>query len=104
MLLPPRRSRLANLAALVSLLLMAPALVADPRPPKVMDASDIRLALEKLNVVGSALLVGAHPDDENAALLAWLSKGQKVRAAYLSFTRGDGGQNLIGSDTGERLG
>ncbi len=69
-----------------------------------MDAAGIRLALEKLNVVGSALYLGAHPDDENTAFLAWLSNGRKVRTAYLSLTRGDGGQNLIGSDTGELLG
>jgi LmbE family N-acetylglucosaminyl deacetylase len=78
--------------------------MADPRPPKVMDAADIKLALDKLNVVGSALMWGAHPDDENAAVLAWLSKGRMVRTAYFSLTRGDGGQNLIGSDVGERLG
>ena len=97
------RFRIGLAGALACVLGVLPAL-ADPRPPKVMDAADIRLALDKLNVVGSALFVGAHPDDENAAVLAWLSKGRKVRAAYLSFTRGDGGQNLIGSDTGERLG
>ncbi|MGH7731796.1 MAG: PIG-L family deacetylase [Candidatus Eiseniibacteriota bacterium] len=79
-------------------------LAADPRPPDIKDAAQIRLALEKLNVVGSALFVAAHPDDENTALLAWLGNGRKVRAAYLSVTRGDGGQNLIGSDTGELLG
>ena len=86
-------------------LLLAPGTVgADPQPPAIRDAAGIRLALEKLNVVGSALLVAAHPDDENTALLAWLGNGRKVRAAYLSVTRGDGGQNLIGSDTGELLG
>jgi LmbE family N-acetylglucosaminyl deacetylase len=92
---------------------MAPALMlgalaapgrADPRPPEIMNAAEIRLALEKLGMVGTALYVGAHPDDENTAMLAWLSKGRKVRTIYLSLTRGDGGQNLMGSDTGERLG
>ncbi len=77
---------------------------ADPRPRPIMDAAEIRLALEKLGVVGTALYVGAHPDDENTAMLAYLSKGRKVRAVYLSLTRGDGGQNLMGSDIGERLG
>jgi LmbE family N-acetylglucosaminyl deacetylase len=85
-------------------LLLAAAAAADPQPPLIQDAAGIRLALEKLNVVGSALMVAAHPDDENTALLAWLGNGRKVRAAYLSVTRGDGGQNLIGSDTGELLG
>ncbi|HTO91298.1 MAG TPA: PIG-L family deacetylase [Candidatus Sulfotelmatobacter sp.] len=77
---------------------------ADPRPRDTMNAADIRLALERLNVVGSVMYVAAHPDDENSGLLAYLSKGRKVRTLYLSLTRGDGGQNLIGNDTGERLG
>ncbi len=91
-------------AILAAILLLPGSLPADPRPPDIMDSAGLRLALEKLNVVGSALYVGAHPDDENTALLAWLGKARKVRAAYLSLTRGDGGQNLIGSDTGELLG
>jgi len=78
--------------------------LADPRPRQPMDAAEIRLALQKLDVVGTVLYVGAHPDDENSGLLAYLSKGRKVRTVYLSLTRGDGGQNLIGTDTGERLG
>ncbi len=68
------------------------------------DAAERRVALEKLAVVGSVLYIGAHPDDENSALLAYLAKGRKVRAAYLSLTRGDGGQNLIGTEQGELLG
>src|SRR2546426_4858640 len=80
------------------------AAIADPRPPEPMDAAAVRLVLKKLGVTGSALYVGAHPDDENTAMIAWLSKGRLVRTAYLSMTRGDGGQNLIGSDVGERLG
>jgi LmbE family N-acetylglucosaminyl deacetylase len=67
-------------------------------------AAQTKLALERLNVVGSMMLIAAHPDDENAALLAYMSRGRKVRAAYLSLTRGDGGQNLIGSEQGELLG
>jgi LmbE family N-acetylglucosaminyl deacetylase len=92
----------AALAALA--LLRSGPLAADARPPEPLDAAGLRLALAKLQVTGTALYVGAHPDDENTACIAWLSKGQKVRTAYLSLTRGDGGQNLIGSDTGERLG
>jgi LmbE family N-acetylglucosaminyl deacetylase len=68
------------------------------------DAAERRIALEKLTVVGSALYVAAHPDDENSALLAWLAKGRKVRTGYLSLTRGDGGQNLIGTEQGDLLG
>jgi LmbE family N-acetylglucosaminyl deacetylase len=69
-----------------------------------MDAAQRRIALEKLSVVGSALYVGAHPDDENTAMLAWLAKGRKVRTAYLALTRGGGGQNLIGTAQGDELG
>jgi LmbE family N-acetylglucosaminyl deacetylase len=69
-----------------------------------MDATRIRQALDRLDVVGSALMIAAHPDDENTALLAWLANGRKVRTAYLSVTRGDGGQNLIGGESGVALG
>jgi len=75
-----------------------------PRPRSSMNAAELRLALRKLQVVGSALYIGAHPDDENTAFLSWLASGRMVRTAYLSLTRGDGGQNLIGSETGEQLG
>src|SRR5687768_16917446 len=67
-------------------------------------AAEIQLALRKLNVLGSALYVAAHPDDENTAMLAWLGNERMVRTAYLSVTRGDGGQNLIGEEKGELLG
>ena len=67
-------------------------------------AAEARLALEKLNVTGSVLMIAAHPDDENTALLAWFARGRHVRTAYLSLTRGEGGQNLIGSEQGDALG
>lgn len=67
-------------------------------------SSEITLNLQKLNTLGSVLYVAAHPDDENTRLLSWLSKEMKVRTAYLSITRGDGGQNLIGKEQGEPLG
>ncbi len=69
-----------------------------------MNAAEIRLALAKLNVVGRVLYVAAHPDDENTAFLAWGEKGRLLDAGYLAMTRGDGGQNLIGSETAELLG
>jgi len=72
--------------------------------PKKPNAADILLDLKKLNVVGSALYVAAHPDDENTALIAWLANEQLVNTGYLSLTRGDGGQNLIGPEIRERLG
>lgn len=69
-----------------------------------MDAAELRLALDKLTVVGSVLFVAAHPDDENTAMLTWLENEKLVRAGYLSLTRGDGGQNLIGNEQGDLLG
>ncbi len=64
----------------------------------------IRQALEKLDTLGSAMMIGAHPDDENTALIAWLARGRHVRTSYLSLTRGEGGQNLIGSEQGDEMG
>src|SRR5881628_2055589 len=81
-----------------------PASVAGPRPPDLMDGAQILHALHRLSVLGSVLYVGAHPDDENTAFLTWLTRARGVRAGYLSLTRGDGGQNLLGPETGEALG
>lgn len=68
------------------------------------NAARIKLQLEKLDVLGSVLYVAAHPDDENTRLLAWLSGGKKYRTGYLSLTRGDGGQNLVGDEQDSYLG
>ena len=57
-----------------------------------------------LGTTGRVLMIGAHPDDEDTQLLGWLARGAKVDAAYLSLTRGDGGQNAIGKELGEALG
>src|SRR5579885_1922349 len=67
-------------------------------------AAETRVALEKLTVTGSVMMIAAHPDDENTGLLAYFARGRKVRTAYLSLTRGEGGQNLIGSEQGDALG
>lgn len=67
-------------------------------------SNEIYLNLKKLNVLGSVLYIAAHPDDENNALLPYLAKEKMYRTAYLSLTRGDGGQNLIGSEQGIELG
>src|SRR5471030_749938 len=67
-------------------------------------AAETQLALKKLTVVGSALYVAAHPDDENTALIAYLGNERLNRTGYLSMTRGDGGQNLLGDEKGELLG
>src|ERR1039457_218038 len=69
-----------------------------------LSSSGILQNLEKLNVTGSVLYIAAHPDDENTRLLAFFSKEKKLRTGYLSVTRGDGGQNLIGKEQGEMLG
>ncbi len=72
--------------------------------PASYTSSDIYLQLKKLKVLGSVLYIAAHPDDENTRLLAWLSKEKLYRTGYLSLTRGDGGQNLIGDEQGIDLG
>jgi LmbE family N-acetylglucosaminyl deacetylase len=72
--------------------------------PKTYTSSEILLQLKKLNVLGSVLYIAAHPDDENTRLLAYLANEKLYRTAYLSLTRGDGGQNLIGDDQGIDLG
>ena len=61
-------------------------------------------AIKRLGIVGSVLHTGAHPDDEDSGLLAYLARGRQVRTAYLSLTRGDGGQNVIGPELYESLG
>ena len=65
---------------------------------------EIREALERLNTLGSVMMIGAHPDDEREQVLAYLALGRHVRTAYLSLTRGEGGQNLIGPEQGDELG
>ena len=72
--------------------------------PQSMDSAQIRLALEKLNVLGRVLYIAAHPDDENTRLIAYWANGALYDAAYLSLTRGDGGQNLIGPELRDQLG
>jgi LmbE family N-acetylglucosaminyl deacetylase len=67
-------------------------------------APAIRYSLDKLNVLGSVLMIGAHPDDENTGVIAWLARGRKLRTGYLSLTRGEGGQNLLGNEQGDYLG
>ena len=103
MKLPARRTTVALPLLLLSLLFFsAPPLKA--QQPATPDAAETEVALRRLGVVGSVLYVGAHPDDENTALLAYLARGRGVRTAYLSLTRGDGGQNLLGTEKGELLG
>jgi len=68
------------------------------------NSAEIYAQIKKMGVVGSVLYVAAHPDDENNSFLPYLTKERMYRAAYLSLTRGDGGQNLIGKEQGVELG
>ena len=70
----------------------------------IESSSDIFQEIKKLNVISHVLYIAAHPDDENTSLIAWLENEKLARTAYLSLTRGDGGQNIIGSEKGEAMG
>src|SRR5678809_472059 len=72
--------------------------------PQSWTSADIYLGIKKLNVLGSVLYIAAHPDDENTRLLSYLASEKLYRTGYLSLTRGDGGQNLIGDEQGIELG
>jgi LmbE family N-acetylglucosaminyl deacetylase len=74
------------------------------QPRQQLTSSEILQGIKKLNVVGSVLYIAAHPDDENTRFLTYLSKEKKLRTGYLSITRGDGGQNLVGKEQAELLG
>ena len=83
------------------------ALALIPRPGLSQDdrgAAALAEAVEGLGVTARVLMIGAHPDDEDTRLVTWLARGRHVETAYLSLTRGDGGQNLIGNELGEALG
>jgi LmbE family N-acetylglucosaminyl deacetylase len=75
--------------------------VAQPQKPSSVE---IYNKIEKLNFLGTALYIAAHPDDENTRLISFLANEKKARTGYLSLTRGDGGQNLIGLELRELLG
>ena len=72
--------------------------------PKKLSSDEIYRSIKKLNFLGSVLYVAAHPDDENTRMISYFSNDLHAQAAYLSITRGDGGQNLIGSEIGAPLG
>ena len=88
---------------LLSLLLIV-GLAPTPAQRTISGEIEIRQALERLNTLGSVMMIGAHPDDEREQVLAYLALGRHVRTAYLSLTRGEGGQNLIGPEQGDELG
>ncbi len=77
---------------------------ASAQAPQAASSADLLQQIKKLEVFGSVLYVAAHPDDENTRLLGYLANEKKFRTGYLSITRGDGGQNLIGDEQGTDLG
>lgn len=77
---------------------------AQVRPVYDYGAIGLGQLLKRLNNTKSVMHIGAHPDDEDSGLLAYLARGENARTAYLSLTRGDGGQNIIGNELGESLG
>src|SRR5262245_6011071 len=95
-----RAGPLTVLAAVLLLTSAAPARRAQAPPTR----SRLEQALRAFRALGSVLYVAAHPDDENTQLITYLARGRGYRTAYLSLTRGDGGQNLLGADFGAKLG
>ena len=79
-------------------------LFASPAATQERGAAALGEAIDALGVTARVMMIGAHPDDEDTFLISWLSRGRQVKTAYLSLTRGDGGQNLIGNELGEALG
>ena len=88
---------------LVTFLIALAPLVAQQSVP-FPGAIEVEQSLHKLNSLGTVLMIAAHPDDEQTAVLAYFARGRYMRTAYLSLTRGEGGQNLIGSEQGPALG
>jgi len=88
-------------------LLLAALFVPQGRAPAQAAARGIPAldeAISSLSVPMRVLVIAAHPDDEDTQLITWLARGRHVETAYLSLTRGDGGQNLLGNELGEALG
>lgn len=78
--------------------------IANAQEPEKPSSSEIYQQLKALNFLGNVLYIAAHPDDENTSLITYFSKDVNAKTTYLSLTRGDGGQNLIGSELSEKLG
>lgn len=89
---------------LLLFLSMVSAISISAQQAKQLSSAEIYEEIKKLNFFGSAMYVAAHPDDENTRLISYLSKGLHARTSYCSLTRGDGGQNLIGTEIRELLG
>ena len=93
-------SRLHRLASIALAAMVLPWLQAQV---PVRNAAEVQKQLDRMQTLGSVLYIAAHPDDENTAVLATLSKGRNLRTAYLAINRGGGGQNLIGHELGDGL-
>ncbi|MGI4833547.1 MAG: PIG-L family deacetylase [Janthinobacterium lividum] len=99
-----RSVRAACRLLLALLLVNCSLLIVRAQAPKTYSSADILLGLQKLDVLGSVMYIAAHPDDENTRLLAYLANERHLETSYLSLTRGDGGQDLIGPELREQLG
>src|SRR5688572_22111827 len=95
---------LLALAAGALALARGPAAVAQVRPIYDRGAAGLTHVLERLQTTASVLHTGAHPDDEDSAFIATMARREHARVAYLSLTRGEGGQNLLGPELFEALG
>jgi LmbE family N-acetylglucosaminyl deacetylase len=89
---------------LILFLLLSSVAYSQVRPVNDYGVMGLAQLLKRLQATGSVMMIGAHPDDEDSALLAYLARGENARTAYLSLTRGDGGQNIIGPELFEALG
>src|SRR5688572_4104988 len=95
----------SNLRARVLLLAVVFATLAPIHAQRSFSGTaEIQQSLNKLNELGTVLMIAAHPDDERTSVLAYFARGRHMRTAYLSLTRGEGGQNLIGSEQGVEMG
>ena len=101
---PKSRSFSGVACLLLCALLSLPLGAQSPRPTPLTGAAELSQTLDQLNTLGSVLMLGAHPDDENTAVIAYFARGRHMRTAYLSATRGEGGQNLIGTEQAEQMG
>ncbi|WP_439127986.1 PIG-L family deacetylase, partial [Polaribacter sp.] len=91
-----------RLFSIIIILLISTVIFA--QKPQKLTSNQIYEKIQKLNFLGTALYIAAHPDDENTRLIAYLANKVNARTGYLSLTRGDGGQNLIGPEIRELLG
>jgi len=100
-----RRDLLAKTGLLLAGSMLSDAFLSLTEPAsKALGASEILQEMRRFQTMGSVLYVAAHPDDENTELIAYFARGLNYRTAYLSLTRGDGGQNVLGGEIGADLG